>query len=272
MIQAPSAQGQPIGSRNASLCSPPTIPAVPVEELGVRLGLPALAAPRSATAWDQWSMDRDDGPILSSLMRAMQPRRHLEFGTWQGAGAQRVLEACDAAVWSINLPEGEAAPDGAWRYAEAYEEPDQAPRGAGPPQDFRAGGGKVYYQSDAHAFIARQVHDAKLGHRFCQILCDSREWDTGPYPAGFFDSTLIDGGHAPDVVESDTRKAVPLVREGGLLLWHDYCPAVAPDLRSPAQAGVVEAIHRTLPWLRCALRDLFWIEPTQLLLGVRGTA
>jgi predicted O-methyltransferase YrrM len=66
---------------------------------------------------------------------------------------------------------------------------------------------------------------------------DEREW------AGECDLVFVDGSHARSYVESDSRKALNLVRPGGLILWHDY--------RGPrAVPGVYEALNvlsQTLP-------------------------
>lgn len=247
-----------------------TFKSVPVDELADHLGLPISLTP-SLTPLADWSMQRDDAPILHAIFAASRPERHLEFGTWQGFGSRLVMQACDASVWSINLPNGETSDAGDWLYAEDYDSPDAAPRGAGPAKDFREGGGRVYYQSDAHGFIGRLVHEAGLGHRFCQILCDSQQWDTSNYPAGFFDSVFIDGGHTSAIVTSDTRKALPLVRPGGLVLWHDFCPASEVLAISEAARGVADAITRMQPELSELLDELFWIEPSHLLVGIRNT-
>lgn len=40
---------------------------------------------------------------------------------------------------------------------------------------------------------------------------------------GPFDIAFIDGCHAYEYVVSDTKNVIPVVRPGGLLIWHDYC-------------------------------------------------
>ena len=37
-----------------------------------------------------------------------------------------------------------------------------------------------------------------------------------------FDLIFVDGSHARSYVESDSRKAMTMVKPGGLVLWHDY--------------------------------------------------
>ncbi|GAG34474.1 unnamed protein product, partial [marine sediment metagenome] len=65
------------------------IATVTVEQLHNRLGFkeplkyPPTSRNKPLTAFN---MDIDDSPILRYLYRNFQPRRHLEFGTWQGGG------------------------------------------------------------------------------------------------------------------------------------------------------------------------------------------
>lgn len=158
-------------------------------------------------AFSDWRMEVDDAPILRYLYRSFRPRRHLEFGAWEGTGTCYCLEECDATVWTINLPNGETV-GGRPAYVSS---PAMMPPTAVP---IARKGDHNAVQTDAGAFIGHRYRDAGLGHRVCQIYCDSRDWDTSTYPPGFFDSALIDGGHSPDLVASDTDKALSVVRAG----------------------------------------------------------
>src|SRR5581483_11246495 len=90
-----------------------------------------------------WKMEVDDAPILRYVYRQVRPRRHLEFGTWEGTGACYCLEECDANVWTINLPDGERDPSGV-----------------------------RVYEGDAGASIGHRYRSAGFTDRVCQILCD----------------------------------------------------------------------------------------------------
>jgi SAM-dependent methyltransferase len=54
-----------------------------------------------------------------------------------------------------------------------------------------------------------------------QLLGDSKEFDEAPY-AGNCDLIFVDGSHARSYVESDSKKALRMVKPGGVILWHDY--------------------------------------------------
>ena len=107
-----------------------------------------------------------------------------------------------------------------------------------------------------------------MGHRVCQIYCDSLEWDTTNFPEGFFDTVLIDGGHDKDVVISDTRKALPLLKSGGIMMWHDFCPSEYKAFESTQ--GVMAAIAEEWGHLNRQFSKLFWIYPSMILVGVKN--
>ncbi|MDI1249067.1 MAG: hypothetical protein PSV13_09415, partial [Lacunisphaera sp.] len=153
--------------------------------------LPPVA---SHPGWAAWNTERDDGRILRYLYQNHQPRRHLEFGTWQGFGTCLCLESCAATVWTLNLPDGEAKPDGSWAYGERVIDESKTPRGAVIANyGYDESGPRNYHRTDAAAYIGRLYREKQLGHRVCQVYCDSRGWDTRAYPDGFFDSVFIDG-------------------------------------------------------------------------------
>ena len=242
---------------------------VPVQRLHERLGLATpLDYPQASLhkSLGHWNMDEDDVPILQYLYRQLRPRRHLEFGTWIGIGTVRVLEACNAEVWTLNLPEGETDADGKWIYSQPFARESEIPADA--PR-FVTRQGEVFAQTDGPGFVGQCYRERGLAHRVHQILCDSRQWDTSEYPEGFFDTVLIDGGHTTDVVLNDTRKALPLVRPGGAILWHDFCPD--PDVRRRCSCvqGVTTAITEAWDTLSEQCADLFWIEPSWLLMGIK---
>ena len=220
-----------------------TIDIVPVESLHERLGFDRRIDYPTASRQKhlaEWKMEIDDAPIFRYLYRHARPQRHLEFGTWEGTGACYCLEECDARVWTINLPDGER---------------DQ-------------GGGRLY-ETDSGSFIGHRYRSAGFGDRVSQILCDSLEWNEAGYASDFFDTALIDGGHTAQVVLSDTRKALSVVRSGGLILWHDFCPDPSVFSSMSSVSGVITGLTSEWQAIRDSLSDVFWIQPSFLLVGVR---
>lgn len=210
-----------------------------------------------------WKMELDDQPIFRYLYRNFKPVRHLEFGTWQGEGVAYCLEECDATVWTINLPFGEKTIDGKnvyGYYSEDLKSLELWSKKIGlVVQD--------HCYTDNLGFVGWKYLDKNYGNRVCQIYCDSREWDTRNYPESFFDSVLIDGGHHKDIVINDTLKALPLLRSGGIMMWHDYCPPVYEKFE--CVRGVMDGIKGIELELKKYFNKLYWINPSWILFGIK---
>ena len=123
--------------------------------------------------------------------------------------------------------------------------------------------------TDAGTFIDWRYRAAGFADRVHQILCDSRELDTTAFGEGFFDSVLIDGGHMAEIVTSDTNKAVPLLRSGGIMIWHDFCPDPETIRRNEAPRGVISAIINNFSKLDQNFSKMFWIQPSWMLAGIK---
>jgi len=221
-----------------------SIEIVDVEHLPSLYGQPSPAAwppPGHDKPLDRWKMETDDAPILEFLWRLHRPRRHLEFGTWEGFGAVLVGQSTEAEIWTINVPQGEAGGDGE----------------------------SLYGSSDAGGNIGWRYRAAGLGARVHQLLCDSRDFATSDFAGDFFDSVLIDGGHTPDLVANDTDKALRVLRPGGLCIWHDFCPDPTALSRNLAPLGVVQAIVENFERWRPQFDRLYWIRKSWILVGER---
>lgn len=212
-----------------------------------------------------WKMEVDDSPILRYIYRTVQPKRHLEFGTWKGIGASYVLEETAATVWTINAPFGETLESGKAAYSASSDELPELQQWM-ERMGLKAGD---TIRTDSVGFIGRKYLMANLGGRVCQIYSDSREWDTTNYPREFFDSVLIDGGHTEEIVANDTLKALPLLRSGGIMLWHDFCPDPQIMQDFSTCRGVVNAIEALVPELH-AFREVRWIYPSFVLMGIKS--
>lgn len=241
---------------------------VTIDNLGAELGYEEQL--RYPDAWRQrappeWTMEADD-LLLRYLFRNKRPARHLEFGTWQGEGVLRCLEECNATIWTINVLEGESSDEGGWVYS-SEEHLIGAEALAG---ERLVTNTTTWVRTDAYSLIGHRYLSRKMGHRVCQIYCDSRTWDTRNYPDGFFDTVFIDGGHAGDIVHSDTWKAIALVPRGGLVLWHDFCPRADALAANATAAKVTTQLLGEWAALAGFFDQLFWVEPSWLLVGVRN--
>lgn len=73
-------------------------------------------------------------------------------------------------------------------------------------------------ESDFETFL---YTESDVAHKVEQLFGDSKAFDESPY-LGQMDLIFIDGSHAYSYVVSDTRKALRMIKSGGLILWHDY--------------------------------------------------
>jgi hypothetical protein len=71
------------------------------------------------------------------------------------------------------------------------------------------------------AFDRFYYSDTPYAGKVKQLFGDSKAFDESPW-AGQCDLVFVDGSHAKSYVLSDSRKALRLVKPGGLVLWHDY--------------------------------------------------
>jgi hypothetical protein len=214
----------------------------------------------------RWEMAADD-VILRYVFRNFRPGRHLEFGTWLGDGVLRCVEECDATVWTINLPGGESGEHGEWTYSALVEDAPMAGVQSSETVVTNAG---TWVRTDAHGLIGRKYLNAGVGNRVCQIYSDTRTWDTRNYPRGFFDSAFIDGGHSYEIVANDTGLAIELVRPGGLVMWHDFCPLPEVTTACGSTRDVVGFISANRANLARSFEKLFWVQPSWLLFGIRA--
>jgi predicted O-methyltransferase YrrM len=253
------------------------MPAVSVKDLHTRLGFPnPIDYPESSLSkpFTDWKMETDDAPIFRYLYRNFRPQRHLEFGTWQGTGVLCCLEECDATVWTVNLLKGEEQSNKTWIYGNDISLYKYLPHWSKRlPLWIKR---KIYgedvllsYQTDTLGQIGKYYIEKGLGNRVCQIYSDSRQWDISNYPEGFFDSVLIDGGHTQEIVMNDTQKALKLLRSGGIVMWHDFCPTDEVYNNCSSTHGVLHYIQTEWNSVASQMKDIFWIKPSWILLGVK---
>ncbi|HEY6980679.1 FkbM family methyltransferase [Reyranella sp.] len=234
-----------------------TIEVMPVGNLGHALGFerPFMPTALYRHKLADFKTERDETPIFEFIYGNFRPRRHLEIGTWEGHGATTVARASDAEIWTVNLPEGERNAEGKPMY---------------PHADSAATADPVALQpTDAGAAIGWRYREAGFGPRVHQILGNSMELDYAQWSPGFFDTIFIDGGHTMEVVVNDTEKTLALLRSGGLMIWHDFCPDPLTLSQNEAPRGVVAAVAANLPRWRPRFTKMFWIRPSWILIGIK---
>ena len=244
----------------------PGIDIVPIEKMHSAFGfrrpfLPKIKIYRHDLA--DFKTEIHETAIYSYIYEQAQPKRHLEFGTWEGLGATLCARSCGAEIWTVNLPDGEKDEVGNPIYSEMQSVPHET------SPEIAAVDTENKRSTDAGTYIGWRYRAAGFADRVHQILCDSRELDTTAFGKGFFDSVLIDGGHTADVVTSDTNKALPLLRSGGIVIWHDFCPDPETIRRNEAPRGVINAIINNFNEWSQSFSKIFWIQPSWMLVGIK---
>lgn len=150
--------------------------------------------------------------ILNLLAQECEPGSTLfEIGTFDGRTSLNLAfsSPADCRVVTLDLPAEETP-----RYALDHGERHMV--------DKPASGIRIEAYRKTHAAIVDRIR---------QVRGDSASFDFSPY----HDScslVFVDGSHAVNYVRCDTENALKLVREGGVILWHDY--------------GIWEDVTRTL--------------------------
>lgn len=153
-----------------------------------------------------------DLALLRALAEAYGVDDYLEIGTWRGESVANVAPFVKQAV-SINLPD----------------------------EEMRAMGMDEAYIG-LHRFFSRNL--ANVNH----LQANSLRFDFGTLGRKF-DMVFVDGDHHYEAVRSDSSRVAGILKESGVLVWHDY--ARNPEqVRWSVLAGILDGLpvdmHRHL--------------------------
>jgi hypothetical protein len=105
-------------------------------------------------------------------------------------------------------------------------------------------GDYVQEAGDNRKNVRAALRESKLTHflyngtavepKVTQLFGDSKAFDETPF-AGACDLIFVDGSHAYSYVMSDSKKALRMVKPGGVILWHDYV--------GPEEEGVFRGLN-----------------------------
>ncbi|MFA0753532.1 MAG: hypothetical protein IMHGJWDQ_001308 [Candidatus Fervidibacter sp.] len=134
--------------------------------------------------------------LLVAIVRTLQPKRLVEIGTAEGRTTINLAlhSPPDAEIITLDLP-----PDA----------PGSSPESGA---DYRQMG-------IPEPGVLFRNHP--LAAKIRLLLADSTKFDWSPYERSV-DFVFIDGAHDYESVRKDTENALRIVREGGIILWHDY--------------------------------------------------
>lgn len=161
------------------------------------------------------SMTISEISSLCHIVAAHQPKKVLEIGSFRGLTTLNIaMNAPRAEIHTLDLP------------------PNFDPAGT------------VFENNDTNIIASRGFYyyqGREEERRICQHYGDTATFDYGQIGAGV-ELCLIDAAHSYQYVRNDTAKALPLMADSSVLLWHDY--GRNDFLASPDDAwGVTRFLH-----------------------------
>lgn len=145
--------------------------------------------------------------IISSLVASRNPTNLLEIGTFDGNTTLQMALNCSpgATIHTIDLGENQITTE-----LPIWEE-------------------DLKFVKDEKK-IVRKFTSSPLREKIVQHIGDSNAYDFSKFTKkAKVDFCFIDGGHSYACVKRDTEKALAILGENGILLWHDFnpnCPGV----------------------------------------------
>ena len=186
--------------------------ATPAAEVSF-IGVGNIAVSGATNDFESW--------ILAAM--AKDARTMFEFGTCSGRTSY---------LWARNQPGGgrvitlTLAPDqvSEYRHEQGDSERDAA------------------FARAESQFTRFRYSGTDVERKIVQLFGDSKEFDETPY-VDACDVVFVDGSHAYSYVVSDSKKALRMVRPGGVVFWHDY---TGPH-RTPGVFRALNDLARQLP-------------------------
>ncbi|MEI8301404.1 MAG: class I SAM-dependent methyltransferase [Chlamydiota bacterium] len=164
---------------------------------------------------------------ISSLIQTNSPKNLLEIGTFNGLTTLHMAlnTSQEAKVHTLDLST-----------LEDY------PKDALDPEDIKY----ICHNSKNN----KHYQDTLYNHKIIE-----HEGNSLTYPFSNFiqedikiDFIFIDGGHSYQVVKNDTEKSLKILKENGILIWHDYtpnCPGVFTYLNELSKTHPILHIDKT---------------------------
>lgn len=173
-----------------------------------------------------------ESAALSALIKKVQAKRVFEFGTYKGVSTTQMAMnlPSDGLIYTLDLPEKDGG-----NFALQI-----------PKQSERAIAGETGKGSLIPKEFLRQIVFLKE---------DSARFNPEPFEETM-DLVFVDGAHSSDYVRNDTEKGWRMLRNGGVITWHDC---------TPSHRDVVHYLH-SFPQRICL------VGGTTLAFAYKGTA
>ena len=162
-----------------------------------------ITVPGESLSRHGWNVKLHEEIYLAAAVRALNPNRIFEIGTFNGQTTLQLATAApeDAVIYTIDLPED--------RF--------DATQG---PEAFNG------------ARVGEKYRDSAVAHKVRQLRADTTTFDFAPYH-GKIDFLFVDAAHDYPHGLIDSQNALKMVKPGGAVVWHDF---------EPYWSGLVQAI------------------------------
>ncbi len=136
--------------------------------------------------------------VISALIRKNNFYRIFEIGTFEGRTTFNISQNCSmkAEIYTLDLPKTDIQHS---KYLILDSE-------------------KKYIEKDSSGEKFKGSHSK---NKIIQLYGDSATFDFSPF-YNTIDLVFIDGSHSYKYVINDSLKAYSMVRNGGIIIWHDY--------------------------------------------------
>ncbi|MCD6059709.1 MAG: hypothetical protein K0S16_20 [Moraxellaceae bacterium] len=163
-----------------------------------------------------------EAAILVSLLKLMQPRKVFEFGTFLGYSSSLMLRNTEPGCEVHTIDLGEAI--GQYEDAKGYSDAELH-------ADDRKNDDYLRYTQGTRGTYYLGNLDTADRQRLTLLRGNSTKLDVaGKGYAGIFDLAFIDGGHDTATITSDTVKALEMIGDSGVIVWHDYNSTIHSDV------------------------------------------
>lgn len=127
--------------------------------------------------------------LICTLVKFFNCKNILEIGTFNGLTTLQLALNTDndAKLFTVDLPDSEIQKTRTW-----------------------------------HSFITGEFFkNHRVSHKITQLIGNSAEMDFSPYYDSM-DFAFIDGAHTYDYVKSDTQNVLKCMKNGSIIVWHDF--------------------------------------------------
>lgn len=155
-----------------------------------------------------------DQIVLLSLLKIIVPKTIIEVGTYLGYSASLLAMNSTAHIYSLDLPDDIGL--------QARFDSDKILTDGHANDDF------LRHTQSVEGAVYLQNLTAEQRARVTLVKKDSTQIDF-PEAFGEVEFVFVDGGHAFEIIKSDTDNALKAIRKG-VVVWHDFASGIHSEV------------------------------------------